>query len=170
MSSTSGPIVPLRTGSEVVRPDSGFLCSKFLLFIRAVLKSQTAGEPRGQPGSVTWSARGIKARATTRRGCCSLGRYRLEESQIAQLERRGLTSAGAGDSGVLLAELVHAARGVHHLLLAGIKRMAVGADVEAQIMPDGRARLETVPAAAGNGDFFVLRMEGGFHDSLPEWT
>src|ERR1700728_3964595 len=108
MSSTSGPIVPLRTGSEVVRPDSGFLSSKFLLFIRAVLKSQTAGEPRGQPGSVTWSARGIKARATTRRGCCSLGRYRLEGSQIAQLERRGLTSMGDGDSRGPFSGTVHA--------------------------------------------------------------
>src|SRR5580692_9494036 len=53
----------------------------------------------------------------------------------------GWRSARSGDAGVLLAELVHAARGVDHLLLAGVKRMAVGAHVETQVVPDGRARL-----------------------------
>ena len=33
-------MVPLRTGSDVVKPDSGFLSSKFLLVIRAVLGFQ----------------------------------------------------------------------------------------------------------------------------------
>src|SRR5581483_3215034 len=70
---------------------------------------------------------------------------------------------GAASSSVLLAELVDAARGVDDLLLTGVERMAVRADLDLEVMAKCRARLECVAAGAGDGDLFVIRMGGGFH-------
>src|SRR5256886_8686786 len=72
----------------------------------------------------------------------------------------------AARRGVLLTELVHAACGVDDLLLAGIERMAVRAHLDLQIMSEGRARLERVATRAGDGDLFILGMDGGFHGVL----
>src|SRR3982074_3389914 len=81
--------------------------------------------------------------------------------------RNGLLGAArGGGGGVLLAELVHAARGVDDLLLAGIERMAVRATLDLHIMSEGRARLYRITARAGDGDLFVLGMDGGFHGVL----
>lgn len=65
---------------------------------------------------------------------------------------------GSASGSVLLAELVHAARGIHDLLLTGIERMAVRADFHLQIVTQGRAGLERVAARAADGDLFVLGM------------
>src|SRR5579863_7662032 len=46
--------------------------------------------------------------------------------------------SGLAAAGVLLAELVHAAGGVHDLLLAGEERMAAGADFDLQVPAKGR--------------------------------
>src|SRR3984893_6607554 len=78
---------------------------------------------------------------------------------------RELLGAARG-GGVLLAELVHAARGVDDLLLAGIERVAVRAHLDLQIVSERRTRLERVAARAGDGDLFVLGMYGGFHGVL----
>src|ERR1700719_2751031 len=78
---------------------------------------------------------------------------------------RELLGAARG-GGVLLAELVHAARGVDDLLLAGIEGMAVRAHLDLQIVSERRTRLERVAARAGDGDLFVLGMYGGFHGVL----
>ena len=64
---------------------------------------------------------------------------------------------------VLLAELVHATTRVHDLLLARVERMAVRADFNLQVFREGGPRLESVPAAALHGDFFVLGMYAGLH-------
>ena len=69
-------------------------------------------------------------------------------------------------AGVLLAELVDAAAGVDDLLLARIEGVAVRADFDLQIVTEGRARVEGVPAAAGHGDLFVLGMDSVFHGTL----
>src|SRR6185312_14671579 len=65
--------------------------------------------------------------------------------------------------GVLLAELVDAAGGVHDLLLTRVEGVAVRADLDLQIMPQGRARLEGVAAGAADGNLFVLGVGGRFH-------
>src|SRR4026209_1441874 len=72
-------------------------------------------------------------------------------------------AAFAALAGVLLAELVDAAAGVDDLLLARIEGVAVRADLDLQVVAQGRARVEGVPAAAGHGDLFVLGMDSVFH-------
>jgi hypothetical protein len=64
---------------------------------------------------------------------------------------------------VLLTELVDASAGVHDLLLAGIERMAVGADFDLQIMAQCRTRLERVATGTGHQRVFVLRMNIQLH-------
>src|SRR5712672_667299 len=79
---------------------------------------------------------------------------------------RGAAQVGVsarGSSRVFLAELVHAAGRVDHLLLAGIERMAVRTHIDAQVLAHGRACLESVAAAAADGDLAVLRMDRRFH-------
>lgn len=68
--------------------------------------------------------------------------------------------------GVLLAELVDAAAGVHNLLLAGIEGMAVRAHFDLQVMTQCRARDKYVATAASHIDVFVIGMNAGFHDCL----
>ena len=67
---------------------------------------------------------------------------------------------------VLLAELVDAAGGVEDFLLARVERMAVSTDFHLEIVSQSRARLERIPAGAGNTDFFIFGMRIGFHGSL----
>src|SRR5580658_615388 len=147
MSSTSGPSVPLRTGSAVVVP-AGFFSSKFLLLIRRGPSKCRATMLRdGQSRRFAWTTVGIKAPEKTAR-------------------HRSGRLARSADACVLLAELIHPARGVHDLLLAGIERMAVRADFNVEVVAHGRAGLEGVAAAAGHRDLFVVRMNGFFHGSI----
>jgi hypothetical protein len=67
---------------------------------------------------------------------------------------------------VFLAELIDAAAGVDNFLLAGIERVAIGANFDLQILADGRTRLELVPAGARDRDLFVIGMDAGFHGNL----
>ena len=67
--------------------------------------------------------------------------------------------------GVLAAEALYPAGGVHELLLAGEERMAGGADFNADITLMRRARDKCVPAGAMHADLAVVRMDGCFHDS-----
>jgi hypothetical protein len=68
---------------------------------------------------------------------------------------------------VLLAEALHAACGVHDLLLTGVERMAGGAHFDVQVFVHGRACFENVPATASNADLFVIGMNFSLHDVLP---
>ena len=73
------------------------------------------------------------------------------------------SSLSRGSGSVLLAEFVHATRGVEDLLLARVERMAVCADFDLEVVSQSRARLERIPAGAGDVDFFVVGMRIGFH-------
>src|SRR5712692_9925341 len=82
---------------------------------------------------------------------CASGR-----SLLGRLGRRLL-------SRVFLAELLDTAGGVDDLLLARVERVAGRTHLYLQVSPQRRAGLESVPAAAGDGDFLVIGMEFGFH-------
>ena len=63
-----------------------------------------------------------------------------------------------------LLETIDAAGGIDKLLLAGVERMALGADFYAAGC-DGRTRVENSTAGAGNSRFLVIgRMDTGFHN------
>src|SRR5579871_3022000 len=63
---------------------------------------------------------------------------------------------------VLLQELLDAALGVHDLLLAGVERMAVGADLHADVLA-GRTRLEGIAALADDRSRGIVRVNPLFH-------
>jgi hypothetical protein len=64
---------------------------------------------------------------------------------------------------VFLAELLDAAGGVEDLLLAGVERMAGGADLDLQVLGERRTGLEAVGTAAGDRDLGIRRMDFGLH-------
>src|SRR5882724_4520488 len=70
---------------------------------------------------------------------------------------------GGGLLGVLLAEFLHAAGGVHDLLLAGVERVAIRADFHVQGLAQRGAGLEGIPATAGDGNFLVFWVDLGLH-------
>ena len=55
---------------------------------------------------------------------------------------------------VLAVELLDTAGGIDDLLLAGVERVAFGANFDVQVLGHGRAGLESVAARAGHFDFF----------------
>src|SRR5579863_7799434 len=65
--------------------------------------------------------------------------------------------------GVLAAEALHAAGGVHQLLLAGEKGMAVGANFNADVAFMGGPCHKRVAAGTMHADFVVSGMNGCFH-------
>src|SRR5260221_7769172 len=69
---------------------------------------------------------------------------------------------------VLLLELLDAARRVNELHLAGEERMARRADFGVDVFL-GAARGELVAAAAGDGGFFVFRVDVFFHGYARVW-
>jgi hypothetical protein len=64
--------------------------------------------------------------------------------------------------GVALTELVDSTARVNHLLLTRVEGMAAGADFQIQVT-SSRPGLKSVAAAARYSDFFVFRMDSGFH-------
>src|SRR5208282_3243179 len=77
----------------------------------------------------------------------------------------GLRSFGFGGValGILAAEALDAAGGVHELLLAGKEGMAGGADFYADVALVGGAGGKCVTAGAMHPDFAVVGMDGCFH-------
>jgi hypothetical protein len=72
--------------------------------------------------------------------------------------------SGLSAAAVLLAEALDAARGIDHLLLAGPERMAFGTHFNVQRrLGERRLRRESIAARASDLDFFVIRMDFGFH-------
>ena len=70
---------------------------------------------------------------------------------------------------VALLEAVHASAGVNQLLLAGVERMALRADIDAQLLLHGTG-LEGLAADAADDRLAVIRMDllfHGFHLFLP---
>jgi hypothetical protein len=68
---------------------------------------------------------------------------------------------------VTLAEFLDAASGVHNLLLARIKRVAVRADFNMQRTAKRRTRFERIAATASHFNLIVFRVNIGFHQSHP---
>ena len=67
------------------------------------------------------------------------------------------------DIAEFLTEAFDAAGGVDDLLLAGIERMAFGADFDVQRLSAGRTGLEIVAAAARDSNFNIIRVYFCFH-------
>jgi len=63
-----------------------------------------------------------------------------------------------------LTEAFDATGGIDDLLLAGVERMALGADFDVERLAAGRASLEFVAATARDIDFDVVRVYRFFHD------
>ena len=64
---------------------------------------------------------------------------------------------------VALLEAIDTAAGVNELLLAGVVRVALGADFNAQLLLGGTGD-ESVAADAGHGNLLILRMDAFLHD------
>lgn len=62
-----------------------------------------------------------------------------------------------------LLEAVDTAAGIQHLLLAGVERVALRTHIQANVFSQCGASFNYVTTAAGRFDFFVLRMDIGFH-------
>jgi hypothetical protein len=63
---------------------------------------------------------------------------------------------------VLLVELINTAAGVDQFLLAGIERMALGADLNGDVLLGG-AGLDDRAASASDGGLLVIRMNSFLH-------
>ena len=63
---------------------------------------------------------------------------------------------------VALLEAIDTAAGVNELLLAGVVRVALGADFNAQLLLGGTGD-ESVAANAGHGNLLILRMDAFLH-------
>lgn len=77
-----------------------------------------------------------------------------------------LTDFESAESTEALLEGFNASAGINDLLLAGIERVALRADVDIKIMTDSAADLEGIAAGALDVHFFVLRMDILFHLDL----
>ena len=77
-------------------------------------------------------------------------------------------SSARGSRRVLLAELVDAASGIEHLLLARVERVAARAHFDREVLPESRAGRERVAAGAGHRDVLVFRVDRRFHDRTTE--
>jgi hypothetical protein len=64
---------------------------------------------------------------------------------------------------VFLAELVDASASINFLLLAGVKRVARGANLYTEILAEGRSSGELVATTTGDFDVVVIGMDVGFH-------
>ena len=66
---------------------------------------------------------------------------------------------------VLAVELIHTAAGVDELLLAGVERVAAGADLDGDVLLRG-AGLVDGAARAANGRGLIIRVNSGLHDNI----
>jgi hypothetical protein len=65
-----------------------------------------------------------------------------------------------------LTELLDAAGGVNNLLLAGVERMALGANFDVHVLGGGGACLELIAATASYVDFSIVWMNVGLHAGI----
>ena len=85
-----------------------------------------------------------------------------KKETVSGFRKRSLSSVGSLLDAVLLVELIHAAAGVNELLLAGVERVALGADLDGDVLLRG-AGLVHGAAGAADGGGLVIRMDTGFH-------
>ena len=81
---------------------------------------------------------------------------------VSWINRSG---AGEKSQAVLLVEFIHTAAGVDELLLAGVERMALGADFNGDVLL-GAAGLDHGAARAANGRGLIIRVNSGLHDNI----
>mgnify|MGYP000778871713 FL=1 len=67
---------------------------------------------------------------------------------------------------VLLVELIHTAAGVNELLLAGVEGVALGADLDGDVLLRGAGLVHGAAGAADRGRL-VIRMDTVFHSHSP---
>ena len=65
-----------------------------------------------------------------------------------------------------LVEAINTSTGVNQLLLAGIERVALGADLNGDVLLGG-AGLDDVAAGASDGGLLVIGMDSFFHFDSP---
>jgi|SRR6266581_6815389 len=70
-----------------------------------------------------------------------------------------------GSFGVFAAEALNPASGIHQLLLAGKKGMAIGADFNVDVALMGGASGKSIAAGAVHPNLVVRRMYGCLHES-----
>ena len=92
----------------------------------------------------------------------STGKLLLRGFDFRSLDSGGFGFGGVA-FGVLAAEALDAAGGVHELLLAGKEGMAGGADFHADVALVGGACDKSVAARAMHADLTVVGMNGCFH-------
>jgi hypothetical protein len=68
-------------------------------------------------------------------------------------------------AGVSFLESFHTPRGIHDFLFPRYERVTLGTDFGLDVLPGG-SRLDHIPADAGNGGFFIFRMNTFFHKRL----
>jgi hypothetical protein len=88
--------------------------------------------------------------------------FALSNPEAARNSIQPQPSKGSLLETVFFAELLHASRGIHQLLLTGIERMAVGAYFDVDIARGG-ARLYGIAAGTGNNRLLVFGMDGFLH-------
>ena len=69
----------------------------------------------------------------------------------------------ADTTGEALVELVDSTTSIHNLLLAGIERVAAGANVDVHFAAASRARFDDIATATVGNHFFVFGMNFGLH-------
>src|SRR5690554_3348216 len=72
----------------------------------------------------------------------------------------GLLAAEATEA---LLEAVNTATHIQHLLLAGVKRMTLGAHINTDVLAQGGTGLDNIAAAARCANFGIIRMNISFH-------
>src|SRR5271163_2903282 len=163
MLSTSGPIVPEMASNWLVFPVARFLSSYFVL-IRCIRRiSFVCSNCPALHGRKTESSRRVASRDPTR-----TARRDSTSTRTSALQRatKGLFASSLAGYCIFLAEFIDAAAGIDDFLFARVEGMAVGAHFDLQVMADGRASLEFVPAGAGDHDLFVIWVNAGFHWNL----
>src|SRR5690606_4616752 len=154
MSRTLGPTVGSRTGRSNDSPVSGSVKVKRLVVIHCTWQWRSRAIPApGQGGRVRSEARAgpLSARPPHYNNA---GRPRKRN-------RYGMLLAGGKP--VAASKLVDSAAGIDDLLLTRVERMARRAHLDVQVVPERRARLDDVAAAARDRDFPVLGVNVCFH-------
>ena len=80
------------------------------------------------------------------------------------LRQTPLAPGDLSRTAVLFLELTHAPGGINDLLLAGVKRMASGADLNVKFFAQGRPGLKTVATGTHHFNRVVSRMNFWLHD------
>lgn len=79
------------------------------------------------------------------------------------IQARSVFLATGDAAAETLLEPIDTATGVHNLLLPGVERVALGANIQLQVVSDGGTGLDNITAGTGCGDIFVLGVDTFSH-------